>query len=141
MYTIEGHCDSPIERIILVVVVTRKVVIEVIAYFLNFIQEFRKLVSFRCNLPELVYYESIKRELNKRLIFECRCDARLKANAEESTRLTYTRCHVTAEFRHSVSFLYSPVVAKNSIREHGKRSCFWGVNIEQQVHKSVQEAI
>ena len=34
-----------------------------------------------------VYYESIKRELNKRLIFECRCDARLKAKAEGSTRL------------------------------------------------------
>ena len=38
-----------------------------------------------------VYYESIKRELNKRLIFECRCDARLKAKAEGSTRLAYTR--------------------------------------------------
>ena len=25
-----------------------------------------------------VYYESIKREPNKRLIFECRCDGRLK---------------------------------------------------------------
>ncbi len=37
-----------------------------------------------------VYYESIKRELNKRLIFECRCDARLKAKAEGSTRLAYT---------------------------------------------------
>ena len=38
-----------------------------------------------------VYYESIKRELNKRLVFECRCDARLKAKPEGSTRLTYTR--------------------------------------------------
>ena len=38
-----------------------------------------------------VYYESIKRELNKRLIFECRCDSRLKAKAEGSTRLAYTR--------------------------------------------------
>ena len=37
-----------------------------------------------------VYYESIKRELNKRLIFECRCDARLKAKAEGCTRLAYT---------------------------------------------------
>ena len=35
----------------------------------------------------LVYYESIKRELNKRLILECRCDERLKAKVEESTRL------------------------------------------------------
>ncbi len=37
-----------------------------------------------------VYYESIKRELNKRLILEFRCDGRLKAKAEGSTRLTYT---------------------------------------------------
>ena len=39
----------------------------------------------------VVYYESIKRKLNKGLIFECRCDARLKAKAEGSTRLSYTR--------------------------------------------------
>ena len=39
----------------------------------------------------IVYYESIKRELNKRLILECRCDARLKAKTEGSTRLGYTR--------------------------------------------------
>ena len=36
-----------------------------------------------------VYYESIKRALNQRLIFEYRCDARLKAKAEGSTRLDY----------------------------------------------------
>ena len=36
-------------------------------------------------------YESIKRELNKRLMFECRCDTRLRAKADGSTRLTYTR--------------------------------------------------
>ena len=38
----------------------------------------------------VVYYESIKRELNKRLIFDSRCDARLKAKAEGCTRLAYT---------------------------------------------------
>ena len=32
----------------------------------------------------------IKRELNRRPIYECRCDERLKAVAEGSTRLTYT---------------------------------------------------
>ncbi len=37
-----------------------------------------------------VYYESIKRELKTRLIYECRCDERLKTKVEESTRLTYT---------------------------------------------------
>jgi hypothetical protein len=30
------------------------------------------------------------REVKTRPIYECRCDARLKTKAEESTRLTYT---------------------------------------------------
>jgi hypothetical protein len=38
----------------------------------------------------VVYYESIKRELKTRPIYECRCDERLKTKTEESTRLTYT---------------------------------------------------
>ncbi len=37
-----------------------------------------------------VYYESIKRELNRKLMYECRCDERLKAKAEGSTRLADT---------------------------------------------------
>jgi hypothetical protein len=36
---------------------------------------------------KLFYYESIKRELKKRLIYEYRCDERLKSKTEESTRL------------------------------------------------------
>jgi hypothetical protein len=39
---------------------------------------------------EFVYYESMKRELKTRPIYECRCDERLKTKAEESTRLAYT---------------------------------------------------
>ena len=31
-----------------------------------------------------------KRELNRKLICECRCDERLKVKTEGSTRLTYT---------------------------------------------------
>jgi hypothetical protein len=38
----------------------------------------------------IVYYESRKRELKRRLINEGRCDERLKAKVEESTYLTYT---------------------------------------------------
>ena len=38
----------------------------------------------------VVYYETINRELNRRLIYECRGDERLKAKAEGSTRLVYT---------------------------------------------------
>ena len=36
-----------------------------------------------------VYYESIKRELERRPIYECRCDERLKTKAEGFTRLAY----------------------------------------------------
>ncbi len=39
---------------------------------------------------EFVYYEMTKRKLNKRLIYECRCDERLKTKGERSTCLTYT---------------------------------------------------
>jgi hypothetical protein len=38
----------------------------------------------------VVYYESIKRELQRRLIYEYRCDERLKTENEESTRLVDT---------------------------------------------------
>ena len=38
----------------------------------------------------VVYYESIKRELKIRPIYECRCDERLKTKAKEFTRLPYT---------------------------------------------------
>ena len=40
---------------------------------------------------EIVYYESIKRELKIKPIYKCRCDERLKTKAEGSTHLTC--CH------------------------------------------------
>ena len=43
-----------------------------------------------CTFPAVVYYYVIKRELNRRLIYECRCDERLKVTGEGSTHLTYT---------------------------------------------------
>ncbi len=45
--------------------------------------------NFQKGFTVLVYYESIKRELKLRPIYECRCDERLKTKAEESTRLAY----------------------------------------------------
>ena len=41
-------------------------------------------------MKDTVCYESIKRDLKRRPIYECQCDERLKTKAEESTRLTYT---------------------------------------------------
>jgi len=38
------------------------------------------------------YYEAIKREVNRRLIYECRCDERIKVEVEGST-LAYTGFH------------------------------------------------
>ena len=37
-----------------------------------------------------MYCETIKRDLHRRLIHECRCDERLKPKGEESTCLGYT---------------------------------------------------
>ena len=39
---------------------------------------------------EFVYYESIKREIKKRPIYECRCNERLQTKVKEFTRLGYT---------------------------------------------------
>ena len=47
--------------------------------------------------PWFVYYESIKRELKRRLIYEYRCDERLKTKSEESTRLGDTGLVVELE--------------------------------------------
>ncbi len=46
---------------------------------------------------QFVYYESIKRELKRRLIYEYRCDERLKTKTEESTRVTDTGLVVELE--------------------------------------------
>ncbi len=43
-----------------------------------------------CETVKFVYYETIKRELNERLIYESRCDERLKGKDEGSTYLVYT---------------------------------------------------
>ncbi len=41
-------------------------------------------------MTSTVFIMKRKRKLNRRLIYECRCDERLKAKAEGSTRLGYT---------------------------------------------------
>jgi hypothetical protein len=42
------------------------------------------------HVSQVVYYESIKRELKIRPIFECRCDERLQTKVKEFTHLVYT---------------------------------------------------
>ncbi len=45
----------------------------------------------------VVYYESIKRELKIRCIYECRCDERLQTKTKEFTHLTHTGLVVELE--------------------------------------------
>ncbi len=45
----------------------------------------------------VVYYESIKREIKRRLLYEYHCDERLKTKNEESTRLEDTGLVVELE--------------------------------------------
>ena len=51
----------------------------------------------RSRLIVVVYYESIKRELQIRPIYECRCDERLQTKTKEFTGLTYTGLVVELE--------------------------------------------
>ncbi len=44
-----------------------------------------------------VYYESIKRDLKIRSIYECRCDERLQTKSKEFARLTYAGLVVELE--------------------------------------------
>ncbi len=48
-------------------------------------------------IPEIVYYESIKRELKIKPIYECRCDERLQTKTKRFTRLSYTGSVVELE--------------------------------------------
>jgi hypothetical protein len=57
-----------------------------------------------CGDDFILYYESIKRELQTRPINECRCDERLKTKTEESTHLTYTG--LLGEMEHLMSVVY-----------------------------------
>ncbi len=41
-------------------------------------------------MDSFVYYEGLHRELQRRPIYECRCDERLKTKTEGSTHLGYT---------------------------------------------------
>ena len=38
----------------------------------------------------MIYYEEINRELNRILMYECRCNERLRVKTDESTLLSYT---------------------------------------------------
>jgi hypothetical protein len=49
-----------------------------------------------------IYYETIKRELNKRLIYECRCDERLKTKTEGYTLLGYRKEKKSMTLRENV---------------------------------------
>ena len=51
---------------------------------------FKQLLKKEKVCVACVYYEEIKRELKRILMHECRCNERLKAKAEGSTRLAYT---------------------------------------------------
>ncbi len=57
-----------------------------------------------CGDDFILYYESIKWELQSRPINECRCDERLKTKAEESTHLTYTG--LIGELEHLMNVFY-----------------------------------
>ena len=75
----------------------------------------------------MIYYESIKRKLNRRLVLECRCDERLKAKAEGSTRLTYTgwRCYSKEKTRSGGENVTLRMIKMLLIRTDKARVSWW----------------
>jgi hypothetical protein len=68
----------------------------------------------------VVDYEMTKRELNERLLYECRCDERLntkvkgdsKTKVEDSTRLAYTGLRNSVQVFRSFYIIYSESITK-----------------------------
>ncbi len=63
----------------------------------------------------MFYYESIKRELKRRLIYEYQCDEKLKTKTEESTRLSDTGLVVELEHLKKGLFIIRVKRTKESI--------------------------
>jgi hypothetical protein len=63
-----------------------KILQEIIDKFLHQVEDRKRIILGII----IVYYESIKRKLKTRPIYECRCVERLKTKDQESTRLGYT---------------------------------------------------
>jgi hypothetical protein len=51
-------------------------------------------------LKLVVYYESLKRELKIRCIYECRCDERLQSKTKEFTNKNLVYTGLTVELEH-----------------------------------------
>ncbi len=60
---------------------------------------------YRNRLTENLYYEEIKRDLKRILIYECRCNERLKDEGEGSTRVTHTGFREALEHLKNVTFI------------------------------------
>ena len=67
----------------------------------------------------LVYYESIKRELKIRGIYECRCDERLQTKTKRFRRLPYTGLVLELEHLKIETRLISEMLAS----EMGEYAC------------------
>jgi hypothetical protein len=72
------------------------------------------------------YYESIKRELKIRGIYECRCDERLQTKTKKFTRLPYTGLVLELEHLKIETRLISERFA-NAMGECEKRCLFFFV--------------
>ena len=69
---------------------------------------------FATGLKFVVYYESIKRELKIRGIYECRCDERLLTKTKRFRRLPYTLFLCVWSFQKRITFVWWTGVFKEN---------------------------
>jgi hypothetical protein len=91
------------------------------------VEDIRSLFIF-CLFIIVVYYESIKRKVQTKYIWGCRCYERLQPNTKEFTRLAYTELVLELEYRSScqVFFFWEMEEKKNKHVLSREEACFSG---------------
>jgi len=92
----------------------------------------------------IVYYESIKREIQIRPIYECRCDESLKTKAKEFTRLPYTGLfggleHLKIETRSGLNRREFFIIYYESIRREPKIRPIYECRFDEKLQTKAKE--
>jgi hypothetical protein len=78
------------------------------------------------DIPWIVYYESIQRELKIRCIYESRCDERLQTKTKEFTHLTHTGLVVELE--------HLEIETSYKLQKSGREFCARTQNVSEPIH-------
>ena len=85
--------------------------------------------GFPKKIKKVVYYESIKRKVKIKCIYECRCYERLQTKTKEFTRLAYTGL-----------FMLSQIVYYESLKRELKTKTMYGLRCDERLKTKFEES-